>query len=404
MRRRGRLSLLLSGRSSSEMAALRGPIAGNNSRRVAGPGTIAAAALALTTMALGGCTPYENLFGEYKLSAVDPIKFPKPYLGDGGNGKRPGSGSFQYIAGHVNKAPVSYYLLDLHGRQARASDPLDLAGLNVPLGYVFDPGSRGPDEDSSRCQGPASYNWDDPETRRLDAVRRDRQGAVFTQLPVDTDPAGGTTYVPIVSEVVVTSTALRCQDIKSQATLIERAGVEVQLPLVPPETMLPDDKPTGRPTGRFLAYAIIDPSADVLYPESQVKGGHDAVDKLGPQRWGWFDKYLLAYLDGGYIPIEPLSPGGKLRARTQRLFYPAKVWDAESMMLVDGARGVGDDVLEFRRGDEGYSPLCRVFTFEPKNPQMALEQSVAEIDQSTVQDTGELVYCLQTQRTPRSQP
>jgi hypothetical protein len=35
---------------------------------------------------------------------------------------------------------------------------------------------------------------------------------------------------------------------------------------------------------------------------------------------------------------------------------------------------------------------------------MALEQSVAEIDPATVQDTGRLVYCLQTLRTPRSQP
>lgn len=403
MRRRGRLSLLLSGRSPSEKSTPQGPIATNSSRRGAGP-TRLAAALTLVAAALGGCTPYENRFGEYSAGSVDPVKFPKPYLGEGGNGKRPGSGTFQYIAGHVNKTSVSYYILPLHGRQARATDPLDLGSLNVPLGYVFDPGSRGPDEDSSRCQGPPNYNWDDRETRRLDAVRRDRQSAVFTQLPVDTDPAGGTTYVPIVSEVVVTSNGLVCQDIKSEASLIERAGVDVQLPLVPPETMLPDDKPTGRPTGRFLAYAIIDPAADVLYPESQVKGGHDAIDGLGPQRWGWFGHYLLAYLDGGYIPIEPLSPGGKLRARTQRLFYPAKVWDAESMMLVDGAMGEGNDVLEFRRGDEGYSPLCRVFTFEPKNPQMALEQSVAEIDQSTVQDTGELVYCLQTQRTPRSQP
>lgn len=374
MHRRGRLSLLLS--------------------------NLLASALLFGASA---CTPYEYRFGEYSAGAVDPLKFPKEYLGEGGDAKKPGAGVFQYRSGYVRKEAVPYYLLPLIGTQKDADDPLELSSLRTPLAYVFDPGAAGPDTDSARCLAPMGYSWDDRQTRRADAARRDRQGAVFTGLPLESDPAGRSQYVPIVREVVVTSAGLMCQGIKSEETLIERAGVDVQLPLLPPPVERPDATPTGRPSGRYLAYAIIDPAADVRYPGADAADWYDAY-QLGPQRFGWYRRYLLAYLDGGYVPIEPLSPPGTLRARTMRVYYPAQVWDSQSGKLVPGELGQGNDVLEARRGESGYSPLCRVFTFEPKNPQMALEQSVAEIDPATVQDTGRLVYCLQTLRTPRSQP
>lgn len=376
-------------------------------KRAGTAGLVGAGAVLVSLVSLGGsllgCTPYEYRFGEYSAGTVDPIKFPKAYLGEGGDGKKPGSGTFQYLTGYVRKEAVGYYLLPLSGAQAKAADPLELSALRTPLTYVFDPGPRGPEEDSSRCLAPSGYDWSKSETRRVDAVRGDRQGAVFTGLPVETDPAGSSAYVPIVSEVVVTSAGQRCQDLKSEASLIERAGVDVQLPLVPPPAEVPDGQAVGKPTGRFLAYAIIDPGADVRFPGSDGSQWYDGY-KLGPQRWGWFRRYLLAYLDGGYVPTEPLSPPGTMRARAQRIFFPSEVWDTAENKRVPAELGQGADVLEFRRGEEGYSPLCRVFSFVPKNPQMALEQSVAEIDPAAVTDTGRLVYCLQTQRTVRSQP
>lgn len=349
---------------------------------------------ALLLASLGGaCNPYERRAGEYNAGAVDPIKFPAAYLGTGGKGNRPGQGSFQYVSGFVRGQPVVYYPLPFNGKQATASDPLDLAKFATPSTYVFDPGSGDTAPDSDKCVKPDDYQFD----KYADAVRYDRQGNIFTKLPLDSDPVGKTAYIPVVQEVVVTSKTNPCQQIKSEATLVQSDDISVNL--APPPDGVANALPTGRPSGRYLAYAIIDPAADVQPPEKSML---DPVTGLGPQRWGWFQQYLLAYLDGGYIPLQVVQPMGKLRMQTQNLYYPDTVAvddpDHPGMKTTtDGDIGMGVDLMEFKRGEGNYSPVCHVFSFTPKDP-MAPEKSVAEVmaNMDVITDTKQYVYCLQT--------
>lgn len=335
-------------------------------------------ALALTgVLGAAACNPYERLVGDYNAGAVDPIKFLAPYLGAGGSAKMPGGGVFQYSAGTVRGAKVAYYALPLAGSQANRADPLDLEAANAPIAYSFDPDPLHPQNDSDKCTKAEGYTYD----RYRDAVRFDRQGNIFVKLPVDSS------YVPIVQEVQVASKTNPCQDIKSEDNLITRGDIAVDL--APPPEEIVDGKPSGRPSGRFLLWALIDPAADVQLPDMKL----DPVTGLGPQRWGWFQRYMVAYLDGGVIPTQVASPGGKLRMATQNLYFPTTVRDDMGMDQA-GDMGMGLDILEFKRGEDGYSPVCKVLSFDPKDTTMP-ETSVAEIDPATIKDTGTYVYCIQ---------
>lgn len=334
------------------------------------------------------CSPFERRSGSYSAGAVDPIHFPLPYLGEGGDGKRPGSGRFQYVTAHARKSPLAYYPLPLHGEQASAKDPLDLSSVSLPLGYHFDPGRTADGQDSRRCAPPRDYVYDQ-SARRRDAVRLDRQGNIFTALPTESDPAGQTTYVPVVREVAVQSDKNPCQDPKSEENLTSRIDLSVDLVSPPDGTV--GAIPTGRPSGRYLLWILIDPAAEVLYPGGKL----DPVTQLGPQRFGWFNQYLTAYLDGGVIPLDVLAPAGKARMQTQRLLYPARVLDSKTSMVVTGALGMGFDIVEFRRGEEGYSPVCHVYSFEPNDPQQGFEKSIAEVNPARITDTGQVIYCPQ---------
>jgi len=353
-----------------------------------------------TIAVLGACNPYERRSGEYSAGSVDPIKFPSAYLGTDGDPKNPGGGTFQYVVAWVGGKPVIYYPLPFNGMQA-ASSQLDLLKLQtatrpIPLAYVFDPKQGDASADSDKCQKPEGYEFD----RQRDAVRYDRQGNLFTSLPTESDPAGNTRYVPIVREVTVASSGNRCQDIKSEATLVTRTDVQVALDK-PPEGN-PTAMPTGHPSGRYLAFAIIDPAASVKPPEADAcpqeiaaKCSFDPVTGLGPQRWGWFQQYLLAYLDGGYIPLKVVQPMGKMLMQEQNLYYPETIRDRMAGKDVEGSLGMGLDVMDRRRGEDGYSPICHVYSFVPKDT-MNPEKSVNDIDMSQVTDTKQYVYCLQT--------
>lgn len=382
--------------------------------------------LAATGLFVGACNPYERRNGEYSAGSVDPIKFPAAYLGDGGRGNRPGQGTFQYLIGYVNGKAVVYYPLALNGRQPKLKytpDPMDtkldlglaqidLSKLTTPLSYVFDPKATDTAPDTDKCVKADGYSFE----RQRDAVRFDRQGNIFTRLPADSDPVGNTAYVPIVKEVVVTSGTNPCQDIKSELTLVQRSDISV--PLDPPPEGVADAKPTGHPSGRYLAYAIIDPAADVQPPPCPADGEcmcpPDALDLckldpitgLGPQRWGWFGQYLLAYLDGGVIPIAPTqpSPKGAKVMKTQKLYYP-QVWNEDDMVWEDQGYGLGRDVFEAKRATDGYSPICEVYTFEPTSHDLAMsETKVSDIEAKDMMGnqprhptkTGQYVYCLQT--------
>jgi hypothetical protein len=147
----------------------------------------------------------------------------------------------------------------------------------VPPAYVFD----------HRCAAPAGYAYD----ARRDGFRLDEQGTIFTALPSDA-------YAPLVGEVAVVSNGEACQSKKSLASL--RAS----------DVIVPS------PDGTLLALAIVDPNY-----------------ATGRERLGWYEHYLVTYLDGGELPR---AADGTLRA--QRL--------------------CGDTVAA-ARGEVGYSPLCR---------------------------------------------
>lgn len=377
--------------------ARRGRAAG--ARRTGRESLLCAAGLAATVLG-GGCNPYERHSGEYLAGSVDPVNFPPAYLGQDGDAKKPGSGTFQYVTARVRRTTVSYYPLPFIGVQAASDDPLALSAGDLPLAYVFDPVSGpltgagdGAGADSTRCIKPQGYAFDELR-RREEAVRLDRQGNIFTALPADSDPAGSTTYVPVVREVVVTSNGNPCQDAKSEANLLGRS--DVVLSLGPPPEGIPDALPVARPSGRLLALAIIDPAADVRLADPDKP--YDPMTMLGPQRWGFYAQYLLAYLDGGYIPQQIVhragDPADRVRLLSQDLYYPSMhIVDAKGT-LGKGDVGQGFDLIQHRRGEDGYSPVCRVLAFDPKDPKKP-ETAIADIDPAKVSDTGRYIYCLQ---------
>jgi hypothetical protein len=339
------------------------------------------------------CNPYQNRSGEYMAGAVDPIKFPKAYLGAKGDAKK-GGGSFTPIAATADGKTVAYFSFPVPASQQDDSGALNKAvivdgTLVPPIGYVFDPGDTNPFPSPAKCVAPNDYVFD----QRLEAYRKDEQGDVFTALPGDSG------YVPIVAQVPVTSAGEPCQDIKSEKTLVGRQDISV--PLTPPPVMLDDTYPTGTPDDKFLAWAIIDPDADVYLSPSQNLNSNG----LGPQKWGWYNHYLLAYIDGGYIPTKSVTVPGMMgmpdskqtQVVTQPIYFPSSHPDAmDPTMPAMGSLGDGFDVLTYARSNAKYSPICEVFTFDPKDP-MNPETKVGDIDMTTAMPTGNFVYCLQTQ-------
>jgi len=325
------------------------------------------------------CDPYTRFVGESTAGAVDPVNFPAPYLGDGGDGKFPGSGVMNAIPATVADAPIGYYTFPYDGDLSLAVE----GQLSVPLAYDFDVLAKG------KCVPPDGYVYD----QQRDDVRYDQQGDIFTLLP--DDPS----YIPVVADVTVNPNGLPCQDTKSELNVVQRD--DVTLDLIPAPH--PDEvgaHPTGKPSGHFMARAVIDPSIDVRFPDGSV----DPNTGLGPQTWGWYQRYLLAFIDGGEVPVldkDVVNSTGQAQRVTQMvtqaLYFPTQhpgTDDQGNTVPVPGNQGEGFDVLDATRGGMGYSPLCEVFSFDPVDP-MAPETSVAAIDQSTVQPTGTFVWCLQ---------
>jgi len=298
-----------------------------------------------------GCNPYARRSGEYSAGPVDVSHFPAAYLGAGGDPKL-GGGVFQAAAAFVDGNPVGYYAFPFSRAQLAAADPLALGdAFATPPAYVFDPSASEPFPGKPRCAAPAGYVYD----AQRDGIRYDDQGNVFTALPADAS------YVPLVAEVPVQSGGEPCQSIKSSDTLVTSPLVTVPLQ-PPPKGSAADALPHGVPDGKILAWALIDPSAEVRFPD----GSLDPTTHLGPQKLGWYNHYLTQYLDGGYVPTM-------------------------------GAPGSGYDVLQAARGAAGYSPVCQVMTFVPADP-LNPPTSVAAIDMTTVMPAPTpFTYCLQVQ-------
>jgi hypothetical protein len=164
------------------------------------------------------------------------------------------------------------------------------------------------------------------------------------------------------------------------------------------------------PDSTYHAYAVIEPSAAV-YRYTSTSTNRDPKTGLGIQKWGWYGQYLLAYLDGGQVPTEQVTAtDGKvqLRMTAQKLYYPRSQVSGKAVTL-----GQGYDVVEAKRGEPGYSPICQVFTYDAGNSLTAdqLPRSAAEVvalygatlqaptrrvgDKSPVGDA--YVYCLQAE-------
>jgi hypothetical protein len=294
----------------------------------------------------GACNPYDR-FGanDDSLGPVDPVNFPAASLGTGGNRKMPGNGSVTAVRAFSAGMPIQYFNYPFPPATPD-NDPLrlvedDAPYLAVPTAYSFPGGYQ--------CTPPAGY-MPDP---RLDERPLNVQDNIFTSLPTATynqGVASRSSYVPVVADAAVTGAGLQCQKAKSADQLKALLG-----------GMAP------KPAGTYQAWAIIDPAAAVygVGQNAENDGG------ITLQRWGWFNRYLLAYLDGGPIPtmdttvMEGTPPMAKKVTRmvTQRLYYPRSMVMGATAAAA-GRLGAGYDVIAARRGAAGYSPVCEVFTYD----------------------------------------
>ena len=327
-----------------------------------------------------GCNPYDRRSGEYSAGPVDVSHFPAAYLGAGGDAKF-GGGVFQASAAFVDDDTVGYYAFPFAAAQLAADDPLALDAFTAPRAYIFDPGASDPFPAHAGCAAPPGYVFDE----QRDGIRFDDQGNLFTALPADAS------YVPLVAEVPVQSHGEPCQSIKSVETLVQDPLVVVPLQ-PPPKGSAANALPSGVADGKLAAWALVDPSAEVDFPDGTL----DPTTHLGPQKFGWYAHYLTQYLDGGYVPTTATD----LVAQT--LFVPTLVpgtdmSGAPAAVPTMGAPGSGFDVLSAKRGAAGYSPVCRVMTFVPADP-MNPPTSAAAIDMATAMPAPTpFVYCLQVE-------
>lgn len=309
-----------------------------------------------------GCNPYSQRSGEFSAGAVDPVNFPPAYVGTGGDRTRPGRGSFTEVRAFANGAPVGYYGFPFSTTQLPPTaaggnvDPLRVldngmpyAKVPTPLAYNFDP--------TQPCVAPQGYVYDP----RTDEVRYDQQGVIFTALPTATYNAGALptwSYVPVVSEVPVGAPGAACQGIKSEDTLKANASS------------------IGQPDGKYLAWAIIDVAAPV-YRVGQTSMTSNGITA---QKYGWYNHYIVAYIDGGYIPTMTAADNSKTVMVAQKLYYPRSLVIRAGNM-VPGGFGFGYDVLQFGRNDPSYTPVCQMFTYDTGTP---VDTTMLPKDEATV--------------------
>lgn len=343
----------------------------------------------VASLLLAACSPYERRAGEYYAGPVDPAAFPSAYLGAGGDPKH-GGGEITAATARAHDDPAPYYAFPFPPSQARADDPLLIAA--APSAYVIDPRPpASPYPTTQKCAPPPGYVFD----ARRDGYRLDEQGAVFTALPTSS-------YAPIVAEVQSLSNGEACQSLKSERTLV--TSTSVITPLMPKPRPLPNDILIGKPDGNYLAWAIVDPSAEVRFPD----GSLDPSTGVGPQKIGWYDHYLVTYLDGGYAPVSTVvlpGMGGNpdttvVHLIAQNVYWPTQIpvtLPSGVVVVRAGRLGAGFDILDARRGEPGYSPVCHVFSFVPADP-LHPPTNADHIDASQLHDTGSYVYCLQVAR------
>jgi hypothetical protein len=309
-------------------------------------------------VALGACNPYSNRDGEFSAGAVDPVNFPPAYVGVGGDRTRPGRGSFTEVRAYANGNPIGYYAFPFSTTQLPTTpganvDPMRLIDNGMPYAKVPAPLAYAP---SMPCVPPGGYVYDP----RTDEVRYDQQGAIFSVLPTATYALGALpswSYVPVVSEVPVGLSGEACQQIKSEAALKAIAN-------------------SGTADGKYLAWAII----DVAAPVYRVGQTSTTSNGFGTQKLGWYNHYIVAYLDGGYVPTMTPADGSKTVMVAQKLYYPRSLVNRGGNTL-PGGFGFGYDVLQAARTDANYSPVCQMFTYDAG---MAVDSTALPKDEATI--------------------
>jgi hypothetical protein len=338
------------------------------------------------------------------LGSVDPINFPPANVGTAGDRTKPGLGTFAELSAYAGGQVVGYFSYPMNTAATRdqlrvSENDGPYADVATPTVYAFDATDEQPVPETNPCTAPPNYDWQ--KRRREDAVRLDQQGNIFTGLPgaspaIMPGVAITTKYIPIVAEARVSSADRPCQHLKSEKSL----------------TPKPPGKLPGR-SGRYLAWLIIDPAAAV-YTKEDPAGEMDLAG-LSLQRWGWFNRYLLAYLDGGYVPTtEAMVMEGPMGAQVmkkivrmvpQRLYLPRSPIADEMGMAASARLGAGYDVLAAKRGAPGYSPLCEVVTYDagmtpvpidmlPKDGAM-IEAMYGTTIRPATGSTPRYVFCLQ---------
>jgi len=357
---------------------------------------------ALGLLAVAGCNPYQNLDGDFYLGPVDAKDFQPAYQGAGFDPNSSVGTIFPSYAGVSGGGVVAYYPFPA------GVDPLtiDLAeGGGRALVYVFDGNSSA---DTDKCKKPRdNYQYD----ARADFVRFDRQGNIFeddSPAPMPDDPS----YVPVYAEVPVASNGEGCNTVHSAEGLVSNRQVTVATGPKPSDE---NAHAVGKPDGKYLAMAMVDPRSMVLLPD----GSLNPTNGLGAERWGFINHLLTAYVEGGVIPTEtvavPDPMGGPdvltIVAKPATLYAPNVVLDDMGMAVacdpMDPTNpdapciGSGLDLIDGvgggsgARGDAGYSPICSVRTFTPTDP-MNPEADPADIDPASLDpDTGIFIYCFQ---------
>lgn len=365
-------------------------------------------ALGTTAAMAVGCDVHEGRFdGEFSAGGADPYNFPPPYRGVGALRQVAASGVFTEVGAYVKGKAVGYYSFPFSPSQVPTSnysapssaswpgsvvDPLRVAGPGtdfrkstgnpapVPLAYSF--------TNPTGCNVPEGYQYDSFK----EAFPQTEQWNVLTFLPdrYASFPFGALptwSYRPVVAEVSVTAKDLPCQSVKSERTLLtaaDEADVDMRRAAAEPDgTKFGDPEPD-----RYLAWAVIDPGAAVVRVGEEVdtfSGGK--VTGTSVQKYGWFGQFIVAYIDGGPIPVEdgpPVQDKPTKRMRPQRIYYPrSQVIPTGSETPAAGALGQGYDVLQANRFEDGaaYSPVCEVWTYALSAPteQAELPQDEAAI-------------------------
>jgi len=316
-------------------------------------------ALGIAFLQVIACHPYgDQLQGAFNAGSADPFNFPPAYRSSGGSFSREtaGSGTFNERRAFAHGVAANYFVFPFppsvmattgYAAPPAGADPLRVAGsgaLPAPLAFQFEP--TDPVQDTASCSASPGYHYDPFR----DDVQYDRQGNVISALPTATFGVGALptwSFIPAVRRVPVTSQGERCQSVNSDLTLLGRGDISMPL----------NTDGTPKPDPVFLAWAPIDPGSPVF----RVGQSGANSNGLGAQHWGWYQQFLIAYLDGGPIPTADSVVGSA--TVTRMVFQPLYFPRSGVTPAAGNGLGAGNDVVQFVRGESGYSPVCQVFSY-----------------------------------------